>query len=64
MKFKGKTYSTQKSVQLLMKAGATESEKHSNQSYISRAVGVLLTQMSTTEGIRKHGEKAIDVLVK
>ena len=64
MKFGGKTYAAQKSVQLLMKAGIAESEKYSNQSYMSRAVGVLLTQMSATEGIIKHGEKAIAVLVK
>ena len=64
MKFGGKTYAAQKSVQLLMKAGIAESEKYCNQSYMSRAVGVLLTQMSATEGIKKHGEKAIAVLVK
>ena len=31
---------------------------------MSRAVNVLFTQMSATEGIKKHGEKAIAVLLK
>ena len=62
--FNSKKYSTSKSVQLLMKAGVEEAKLHNNQSYMSRAVNILLTQMAATEGIRKHGEKAIAVLVK
>ena len=35
-----------------------------NKSYASRAVGVLFTQMTAKEGIKKHGEFAIAALVK
>ena len=64
MNFESNRYDTKRSVQLLMKAGEQESKRHSNQSYMSRAVNVLLTQMSATEGIKKHGERAIAVLIK
>ena len=47
-----------------MKAGSKQVENDSTQSYISRAIGILLTQMSATEGIKKHGEKTIAVLIK
>ena len=43
---------------------SSDEPKHRNPSYVSRAVNVLLTQMSAKEGIRKHGDKAIAVFVK
>ena len=36
----------------------------SNRNYMSRAVNALFTQMSATKGIKKHGERAIAVLLK
>ena len=65
MDIKGKSYNTSKQVQFLMKSVRKDvKHSHHNQSYMSRAVNVLLTQMSATEGIRKHGEKAVAVLIK
>jgi len=64
MDTESKAYSTKRSVQLLMQSNSERANSNGNMSYMSRAVGILLTQMSATEGIKKHGEKAIAVLVK
>ena len=64
MDTESKAYSTKRSVQLLMQSNSECANSNGNMSYMSRAVGILLTQMSATEGIKKHGEKAIAVLVK
>ena len=42
----------------------TYTQQPSSQSYMSRAVNVLFTQLPAREGIKKHGARAIAALVK
>ena len=65
--FSSKTYKSSRHIQLLMKADSSNASNESmttTRSYMSRAVNVLFTQMSATEGIKKHGGKAIAILSK
>lgn len=65
--FNNKTYVTDKHIQLLMKSATGVNHVKTSidtQSYMSRAVNVLFTQLPAREGIKKHGARAIAALVK
>ena len=63
--FTSKSYGTKRHIQLLMLDDKSRQPDINDQSpYFHRLVNVIFTQMHATKGIKKHGQRAIEVLSK